>query len=249
MCKSIFYGVLFATTRMRRLEASEPIEIMLRKPHTSLFSPHCIVVALLPGQYTTRIDVTRGYHAIQMGTLKWLGRTLREFARRSDTSAGGILNADNQYQLTQELRDSVHVALRVADIVDRTVQSPRPSCTTFHDVLVPVLCGTSFWGDEDKMIEFFKALERAADFLQQTRRHTLDLVTKHAAMRYVLEFERNELGRHARTAVTQSLTRTRMAYGGAPIIAAFALAMIRQAWAELKVELYMKISMPSYTWQ
>lgn len=234
---------------MQRLEATEPAEVVLQKPHTSLFSPHCIVVALLPNQFASRIDVTRGYHAVQMDTLKWLGRTLREFAKRPDTSAGGILNADNQFDLTQETRDSVHVALRVADIVDRAVRAPKPSCTTFHDVLVPVLCGTSFWGEEDNMIEFFQTLERTADFLPQQRRHVLTFTTKRAAMRHVLEFERNELGRHARTAATQSLTRTRMAYGGAPIIAAFALAMIRQAWAELKVELYTKMSMPSYTWQ
>ena len=234
---------------MQRLEASEPTEVVLQKPHTSLFSPHCIVVALLPNQFASRIDVSRGYHAVQMDTLKWLGHTLRVFARRPDSSAGGILNADNQFQLTQEMRDSVYVALWVADIVDRAVKAPKPSCTTFHDVLVPVLCGTSFWGEEDDMIEFFKTLERTADFLPQQRRRATDFTTKHAAMRHVVEFERNELGRHARTAATQSLTRTRMAYGGAPVIAAFALAMIRQAWAELKVELYMKMSMPSHTWR
>ena len=159
------------------------------------------------------------------------------------------LDFRNQFQLTQETRDSVYVALRAADIVDRAVKEPKPSCTTFHDVLVPVLCGTSFWGDEDDMIEFFKTLERTADFLPQQRRRAMDFNTKHAAMRYVVAFERYELGRHARTAATQSLTRTRMAYGGAPVIAAFALAMIRQAWAELKVELYTKMSMPNHTWQ
>lgn len=234
---------------MRRLVESEWTEVVLEKPHESLVSPHCIVVSLFPSGFTAGIDVTRGYNAVQMDTLKWVGRTLRGFAKRNDSRAGGILNADNQFQLTQELRDSVHVALRVADIVDRVVKAPSLSFTTLHDALVPVLRGASFWGDEDNMIEFLKTLERTADFLPQVRRIALDFTTKRAAMGHVIEFERNELGRHARTAVTQSLTRTRMAYGGAPVLAAFALAMIRQAWAELKVELYMKISLPNHAWR
>lgn len=239
----------FTFTSMRRLESVEPAEVVLQKPRVSLFSPHCIVVALLPNQYESRIDVSRGYHAIQMHTLKWLGKTLQGFVDRPNTSAGGILNADNQMMLTQEVRDSVHVARRVIGIVDRTVESPRPSCTTMHDVLVPVLCGTSFGGSEDDMIEFFKTLERTAGFLQQTRRHVLGLLTKSVAKSHIFEFERCELGRHARTAVTQGLTRTRIYYGGAPVLAAFALAMIRQAWAELKVDLYTQMAIPSHAWR
>ena len=233
---------------MRRLDSVEPAEVVLQKPCASLFSPHCIVVALLPAHFPGRIDVSRGYHAIQMHTLQWLGKTLQGFVDRPSTSAGGILNADNQLLLTQEVRDSVHVARYVIGIIDRTLASPKPSCTALHDVMVPVLCGTSFAGSEDDMIEFFVALERAADFLQQTRRHVLGLLSKTAARRHVTQFERQELGRHARTAVTQSLARTRIFYGGAPVIAAFALAMIRQAWAELKVELYMQIGLASHAW-
>lgn len=238
-----------ARAPMRRLEPVEPAEIVLQKPCVSLFSPHCIAVALLPNHFPARIDINRGYHAMQMDTLRWLGTTLQGFVDRPSTRAGGILNADNQLLLTQEVRDSVHVARYLIGIIDRTVASPRPSCTTLHDVMVPVLCGTSFAGSEDEMIEFFVALERASDFLQQTRRHVLSLLSKSAARRYIYKFERQELGRHARTAVTQSLARTRIFYGGAPVLAAFALAMIRQAWAELKVELYRQIGLATYAWQ
>lgn len=234
---------------MRRLETIEPAEIVLQKPPTSLFSPHCIVVALLPNQYEARIDVGRGYHAIQMHTLKWLGRTLQHFVDRPSTRAGGILNADNQLLLPQEVRDSVHVARYVIGVVDRTLKSPKPSCTTLHDVMVPLMCGTSFGGNEDAMIEFFEMLERAADFLQHTRKHVIALLTKGAARSHVVQFERQELGRHARLAVTQSLKRTRVSYGGAPVLAAFALALIRQAWAELKVDLYTHVGLASYAWR
>ena len=43
------------------------------------------------------------------------------------------------------------------------------------------------------VIEFFVALERAADFLQQTRRHVLGLLSKTAARRHVTQFERRAL--------------------------------------------------------
>jgi hypothetical protein len=235
---------------MRRLETIEPSEIVFQKPPTSLFSPHCIVVALLPNQYEARIEVGRGYHAIQMHTLKWLKKILKTFVDRPSTRAGGILNADNQLLLPQEVRDSVHVARDVIGVIDQTLKSPKPSCTTLHDVMVPLMCGTSFGGNEDAMIEFLAALERSADFLKQTRRHVLgELTTKSAARSHVVKFERQELGRHARSAVTQSLTRTRVSYGGAPVLAAFALALIRQAWAEMKVDLYTHVGLSSYAWR
>ena len=234
---------------MRRLETHEPAEVMLHKPRTSCFSPHCIVAALLPDRYPSCINVGRGYHAVQMSTLRWLANALSQYAKRPEASRVAILNSDNQLVLSQELKDSVHVVLRAVGIIERAIASPSPNCGFFECVLVPVLCGISFRGDEDDMITFLQELERNSSFLQETRRHVLTLGIKSAVTKYLLQFERDNLPRNARTAITRTLTRTRISYGGAPFIAGFGLAMILQAWAELKMDLYNVLCIPAHRWR
>ena len=99
------------------------------------------------------------------------------------------------------------------------------------------------------MITFLQELERNSSFLQETRRHVLTLGTKSAVTKYLLQFERDNLPRNARTAITRTLTRTRISYGGAPFIAGFGLAMILQAWAELKMDLYNVLCIPAHRWR
>ena len=234
---------------MRRVDSMEPTELVLEKPSMSTFSAHFIVLAMLPDGYASRIDVTRGYYAIQVATLKWLSQVLKAYARCPPATAAGILNSDNFHMMQQELRDSAHVAQRVSAIVDQALVAPPRGCRTIHDVLVPLLNGASFWGNEDEMIAFFQTLEHTSSFLQQVRRHALGLLSKKSAVRYLLTFERSELGRHARSSVTQALTLTNVAYGGAPMIAAFGLAMMRQAWAELKIEIFTQITLPNFNWK
>jgi len=234
---------------MHRLETHEPTEVMLHKPPTSSFSPHCVVAALLPNRYPSRINVARGYHAVQLNTLRWLAGVLTQYSKRPETSQVGILNLENQLVLAQELKDSVHVALRAVGIIERAVASPSPHYAFLQYLLVPVLCGVSFHGDEDDMMTFLRELERNSTFLQETRRHVLTLSTKSAVTKYLVDFERDSLPRNARTATTRTLTRTRIAYGGAPFIAGFGLAMMLQAWAELKIDLYNVLSIPAHRWR
>ena len=234
---------------MRRLETAEPPEVMLHKPLLSMFSPHCVVVALFPDRFPSRIEVGRGYHAVQINTLKWLVRAFTRFVKHPEANQVGFLNTDNQLVLAQEIKDSVHVTLRAIEIIQLAIHAPSPRCSFIQEVLVPVLCSASFQGGEDDMIVFLQELERNGTFLQETRRHVLTLTTKAAALRYILEFERSSLGRNARTAVTRTLTRTRISYGGAPVIAGFSLAMMLQAWAELKIDLYNLIALPAHRWR
>lgn len=237
---------------MRRLETVEPLDVckvMLHKPRVSTFSPHCIVVALFPGRYPSRIQVGRGYHAVQVNTLKWLVGVLVRFVKHPGASKVGILNTDNQLVLAQEIKDSVHVTLRAIDTIRLAIRAPSPRCSFIQDVLVPVLSSASFQEGEDEMTAFLQELERNSTFLQETRRHVLTLTTKASAVQYILEFEHSSLGLNARSAVTRTLTRTRICYGGAPVIAGFSLAMMLQAWSELKMDLYNVISLPTHRWR
>tara|TARA_Y100000389_G_scaffold77969_1_gene74725 strand:+ start:1251 stop:1955 length:705 start_codon:yes stop_codon:yes gene_type:complete len=234
---------------MRRLETAEPLGVMLHKPRASTFSPHCIVIALFPGRYPSRIQVGRGYHAVQINTLKWLVSALVRFVKQPGASKVGIVNTDNQFVLAQEIKDSVHVTLRAIDTIRLAIHAPSPGCSFIQDVLVPVLSSASLQEGEGEMTAFLQELERNSAFLQETRRHVLTLTTKASAVAYIAEFERSSLGLNARSAVTRTLTRTRISYGGSPVIAGFSLAMMLQAWCELKIDLYTVISLPTHRWR
>lgn len=241
--------------KLEKFEVTDAFEVLLEKPEFSTFTPHCLVNALLPYRYYIGsgyrivVEVWRGAHAVQLNTLKWLAAALQKFTKYGQVHMMGILHAENEFVLFQELKDSIHVAVRAFDVVTKTIADPTPSTTLFHDVLVPLVCGCSFNGDFSAMVLFLQDLHKNSGFLVVTRDHALTLLTKRAAMRYILHFERTDLGRNARTTVTRTLTRTNVGYGGAPVIVSFSLAMMYQAWAELKIELYTHLHIPTFEWR
>ena len=234
---------------MQRLAPFDSTEVFLEKPEHSSFSAHCVTSALLPDRYPRRIEVNRGAYAVQINTLHWLLLTLKKSIRQTGTDSVAIQNSDNEFLIVQEVKDSLHVSKWALEIVTQAVESPSPSCTLFHDVLVPLLCRSAFRGDDEAMIVFLQLLQKNAEFLIQTRMHALTLTTKSAAVRYMLNFERNELGRNARTTVTRTLTHTQVCYGGMYVISSFALATVFQAWCETKLDLYTQLSIPNYKWK
>jgi len=206
--------------------------VVLDKPEHSVFDPSCVVREILPDLYWS---TPRGKRRPER-SLAWMAHALDRFFVFPSRNATGIVNLDNQALMAQEVRDAHQLCRWVSSTIRHALRASADNPHIFEETALPLLCATSFRGCVDDLVAFLTTLEREAKFIYVAGTDACAKGALGEANKFLDAYETHHLPRHARSAVTRTMTRHRHNWGGSVVLAACGLAMLWHTWNEMRDE-------------
>lgn len=231
--------------------------LVLDKPPRTTLDPGTVVSAIVPAVFELDVPMRSGTYRMQVQCLRWSVAVLERFHRTLSDPQVLLGTTQNEIDcpttVQQERRDSRHVSEWFVRTTREQLRRPAGSTSvSLLDMLVPVVNRVAFASGGDFRTLIDNIRDHAGMLETETLYKHIYIKTFYDEIEFVnavMSYERHTLPKILRVVVASCLQRAPCNYATLPVATAFALAVLRHVWCNMKVDMYTRMEVAMVRWQ